>query len=314
MRDDRPGLTRDRSLDDARDALARMAPFVRFGLLAVGLACALAQVRPLVADAQFTWGERRVIGFVTLVTLGGFALAGWVAGRLLRAAAGLIGAVADVAESAVRTNDLIETRVVPGLERAAAAMEGLAAGPPGAPSARAAADIRRAIREGRWARAEGLLDAFRHDHPAATDVTALTSELFAGRRAEADSLSAKLDAALSDDDPGTAITCRDALTRHVAGAELADLDSRLARWIGRWVRARGRAGSAEVAAVASLAADRFGDTDEGRALHAAVPGLRRRAGLCAGCARPHRGPDDLCQDCAIEIPTRPKRGGATRGA
>ncbi len=58
-----------------------MAPAVRFGLLAVGLAVAAAQVRPLVADAQFTWGERRVIGFVTLVTLGGFLGAGGLGSR-----------------------------------------------------------------------------------------------------------------------------------------------------------------------------------------------------------------------------------------
>ena len=314
MRDDRPGTPRDPSLDDARLALARMAPIVRIGLLAVGLACALAQVRPLVADAQFTWGERRVIGVVILVTLGGFGLAGWVAGRLLRAAAGLIGAVADGAGAAVRTNHLIESRLIPSLDRAAAAMEGLAARPSDAPATREAAAIRRAIHEGRWTRAEGLIEAYGRDHPDATEVTALTSELFAARRAEADSLRTKLDTALSADDPSTAITCRDALTRHIAGAELADLDARLARWIGRWVRARSRAASAEVAAVASLAADRFGDTDEGRALLAAVPGLRRRAGLCPGCARPYRGPDDLCPDCADDLPTRPKRGGATRGA
>ena len=314
MTDDRPRPTRDRSLDDARRALERMAPAVRFGLLAVGLAVAAAQVRPLVADAQFTWGERRVIGFVTLVTLGGFALAGWVAGRLLRAAAGLIGAVADGAEAAVRTSQLIESRLVPSLERAAAAMEGLAAGPSGDPSVRAAADVRRAIREGRWTRAEALIEAFGRDHPDATEVTALTSELFAARRTEAESLRTNLDAALAADDPGSAITSRDALTRHIAGAELADLDARLIRWIARWVRSRTRGGSAEVAAVASLAADRFGDSDEGRALLAAVPGLRRRAGLCVGCARPHRGPDDLCLDCAADIPSRPKRGGATRRA
>ena len=37
----------------------------------------------MVSDAQFTWGQRRVMGVVAVITLGGFGLAGWVAGRLI---------------------------------------------------------------------------------------------------------------------------------------------------------------------------------------------------------------------------------------
>src|SRR3954452_20448967 len=104
MSRDRPGTSRYRSLQASRRALARSAPFVRFGLFAVGLSVFLDQIRPLVSDAQFTWGERRVAGIVALVTLGGFGLAGWIAGKLLHAAAELIEVFIDGAEAAVQSN------------------------------------------------------------------------------------------------------------------------------------------------------------------------------------------------------------------
>ncbi len=146
---------RDRNLRDSRHALERLAPIVRYGLLAAGFAVALDRVRPLVADGQFTWGERRVIAAVTLVTLVGFALAAWIFGQLLRAAGGMIGAVADTAEASSRTARLIETRLVPDLARLAAALETLAQGSETGPESRAATEIRRAIGEGRWAARSG---------------------------------------------------------------------------------------------------------------------------------------------------------------
>jgi hypothetical protein len=289
-----------------------MAPVVRYGLIAVGFALALDRVRPLVSDAQFTWGERRVVAAVTLVVVGGFAVAGWAAGRLLQAAAGLIGAVAEGADAAVRMCQLVESRLVPGVERAIAAIEALNSGAdPLAPEVDA---VRHAIAEGRWTRAERLLDAFARDHPQATQVAALTAALSAARRAEADTLLAKLDAALADDDPSTAITCRDALTRHLGGDELGDLDRRVVRWIAGWVRRRARGEVApDVASVAALAADRFGDTDEGQSLLTAVPALRRKAGLCPQCARPYPGSGEACPYCATDRATRPARGSRPRG-
>jgi hypothetical protein len=100
-----------------------MAPLVRFGLFAIGVSVFLNQVRGLVSDVQFTWGERRVMGIVALVTIGGFGLAGWVAGRLLKASADLIEVFIAGAEAAARTADLIELNLVPTLGRIAAALE-----------------------------------------------------------------------------------------------------------------------------------------------------------------------------------------------
>ena len=114
-----PGGSRYQSLRHSQRVLQRMAPLVRFGLFALGVSVFLDQVRGLVSDAQFTWGERRVMGIVALITFGGFGLAGWVAGRLLKAAADLIEVFIAGAESAGRTADLIELHMVPALGRIA---------------------------------------------------------------------------------------------------------------------------------------------------------------------------------------------------
>jgi hypothetical protein len=299
---------RDRSLRDSRHALERLAPVVRYSLLAAGIAVAMGQIRPLVADGQFTWGERRVIAAVTLVTLGGFAIAAWIADQLLRVVAGLIGAVAESAEASLRTARLIETRVVPDLARAAAALEGLALGSDAGPEARASAEIRRAIGECRWSRAERLIEAFGHDFPHAAQWPTLSTELREARATESDSLRVRLDEAMADDDAGSVISCRDSLTRHLGGDELHELDLRVVVWVARWVKRRARGGTAEVASVAALAADRFADTEEGRILRDSVPGLRRRAGLCPACARTYRGQGEACPDCLDEQSRRPLTG------
>ena len=117
------GGSRYQSLRHSQRVLQGMAPLVRFGLFALGVSVFLDQVRGLVSDAQFTWGERRVMGIVALITFGGFGLAGWVAGRLLKAAADLIEVFIAGAESAGRTADLIELHMVPALGRIALALE-----------------------------------------------------------------------------------------------------------------------------------------------------------------------------------------------
>src|SRR5260370_32992704 len=87
------GGSRYQSLRHSQRVLERMAPLVRFGLFAVGVSVFLDQVRGLVSDAQFTWGERRVMGIVALGTSGGFGLAGWSRGRVLKESGGPVAGV-----------------------------------------------------------------------------------------------------------------------------------------------------------------------------------------------------------------------------
>ena len=326
-----PEPSRYRSLQASRASLAGLAPLARYGLYAAGVAAFLDRVGPLLSDGQFTWGERRVLGVVALVTLGGFGLAGWAAGRALRAASELVEVFTDTAEAAAETNRLIETQVVPALGRAALAMERLAAASAAAgmtttaaaapsaeeASARASAAVRQAVRQGRWGRAEHLLRDFRRGHPGASgEADALDAELAEARRAEADDLRARLDAALAGDDPDRVIASRDALTQHLRGPALDDLDRRVVRWLAGRVRDRAKAGPVTpgLADLAARVADSFGDTAEGAAVLAALPGLRRRAGLCPRCARPHpaRDDSDACPDCQAR-PQPPQPRGASHG-
>ena len=100
-----------------------MAPLVQVGFLALGVAIFLEQARPLLSDAQFTWGERNVMGMIALVALGGCGFAGWVVGRLIAVAAEVLDAMADTAEAAWRTTELLEAQVAPALTRIAMALE-----------------------------------------------------------------------------------------------------------------------------------------------------------------------------------------------
>jgi hypothetical protein len=104
-------------------ALARLALWVQLGSLILGLGLFLDQAQGLLSDAQFTWGERRVMGILALITLGGCGLAGWILGQVLKVLAELLDVLADGAEASWRTGDLIEQHVVPALGRIAAAHE-----------------------------------------------------------------------------------------------------------------------------------------------------------------------------------------------
>jgi hypothetical protein len=271
------GNARYESLRHSQRVLERMAPLVRFGLFAIGISVFLDQVKGLVSDAQFTWGERQVMGAVALVTIGGFALGGWVAGRLLKAAADLIEVFIAGAESAGRTADLIELSIVPALGRIAAALEGDA--PPDAVPAGLRGDRARP--------------------PSAVDD--LRAELEAARRA---------------DQPDRVIECRDALTEHLQGDALRALDQQVVRWLVNRVQARARgatpAGAVAAAALAARVVESFGDTPEGASLRAALPSLRRSAGLCPRCARPNTGDAALCPRCAGAGTAAPEGQGIAR--
>jgi len=106
-----------------RRTLSLLAPLIQLGFLGLGLTIFLEQSRSLLSDAQFTWGERQVMGVIALLALGGCGFAGWVAGRLIKVAAEIVDVLADGAESAWRTNELIEQHLIPTLARVARALE-----------------------------------------------------------------------------------------------------------------------------------------------------------------------------------------------
>lgn len=290
------GTSRYHSLRNARVILGRMAPVVRFGILSVGVSLFLDQARPLLSDSQFTWGERRVMGIVALITFVGFGLAAWVAGHLLRTAAELIDVVVDGVEANERTAELIERHMVPALNRLASALERAPSEPD---SSRAAATARRAIEAGRWGQAERLIEAFAREFPGSPERIRLGDELVKARHSAVEELRQQLAAARVANDGEAAIDARDALTEHLRGQELGALDHDLIRWLYGMIQARARSEGvdAALAALAERAADSFGDTSEGASLRSVLPKLRRSAGLCPRCGRPHRGAADACPHC-----------------
>jgi hypothetical protein len=280
--------------------LVRMAPVVRFGLFAAGVGLTLSQVSDLVSDAQLTWGERRVVGIVALITLGSFALAGWVLSRLLKAVAELAEVFIDQAESARRAAELVEWNVVPALGRIAVALERAAAAAPRDDGrALALAGAQQAIEDEKFDLAERLVAAFVRDYPAAPEGGPLADELAAAREEAITDLRVRLDAARSANDPEQAIEYRDQLTQHLRGDALRALDRDLVKWLMSLIQKRMRHGTvrSDVASLAARVADSFGDTPEGASLRASLPTLRRSAGLCPRCATPYNGLGEACPKC-----------------
>jgi hypothetical protein len=111
------------SLRNGQRTLGFLAPLIQVAFLALGLGIFLDQSRSLLSDAEYTWGERQVMGIIALMALGGCGFAGWVIGRLIKVLAEMLTVLADGAESSLRTSELIEMHVVPSLARIASALE-----------------------------------------------------------------------------------------------------------------------------------------------------------------------------------------------
>ncbi|MEW4567644.1 hypothetical protein AB1L88_07215 [Tautonia sp. JC769] len=305
---------RSASLMATRRALLMLSTVVRLGLMAVGLGLVLDRTRALLSDLQLTWGERVVLGIALVAYGGGFALAGWVADRLLKALAELIGLLVDQAESASTTARLLEREVAPSLARIALAVERLSALPASGPDqaaeqrrAIAVAGVRQAIDEGRWDRADRLIASLRRDFPEAPEADELAEDLARARGRAIDDLKGRLDAAQAVNDPDQVLTYRDELTLHLQGDDLKELDRRVVGWLIMLIQRRLRAGGgvrAEVVELASRTAESFGDTPEGASLRASLPTLRRSAGLCPRCSRPYTGTEDACPECLRAVPRR----------
>ena len=297
-------LPRYDTLRASRRTLARLAPWVRFGLFSVGFSMFLDEVRSLVSDMQFTWGERRIMGIVGLSYLGGFGLAGWAAGRLISTGAELIDVFVDQAEASARTANLLEQHAIPTLGRIALALETLSERekpreePEDDALTRTVTLARQAIAAGRWAQAERMVRGVVRDHPG-PDAARLLAELEDARNRVVEGLKTRLESARSSGDGLMVVEIRDALTEHLRGPRLDDLDRELVRWLVGEIKRKVRSGSIkpEVATLASRVADSFADTPEGALLKGSIPNLRRSAGLCPRCALPYRGTSDACPRC-----------------
>lgn len=106
-----------------RRTLRLVSMLVQSSIILFGVTVFLEQAGSLLSEGQFTWGERRVMGLTALVSIGGCLLAAWAAGRLIGVFGELFDALADGAQASWRTVQLLETQVVPALNRIASALE-----------------------------------------------------------------------------------------------------------------------------------------------------------------------------------------------
>ncbi|WP_422926347.1 hypothetical protein [Singulisphaera sp. PoT] len=292
------------ALRSSGEALLRLAPVVRFGVFGIGLTLFLDQVRPLLTDTQFTWGERRVMGIVALFTLGGFGLGSWILTRLLKAGAEAIGLMVDAAEAGWRTADLIELQVVPALGRIANALERSGTSQRES-STKALEQIRRATTEGRWEHAVRLAGQFARDFPESPDANLIEREIAEARWAVVDQLQAQLEQARRRDDAVAVLDTRDTLTLHLRGDALHDLDRQLTRWVIGHLQRKVRESTPviELLDLTTRATETFPDTNEATALAELLAKLRKAAGRCIRCGRVNSNKNDVCPACrSQEVP------------
>ncbi len=270
-----PETSRYASLRKGGKVLGRLALWVQLGLLVLGAGLFLDQAKDLLSDAQFTWGERRVMGAIALVTLGGCGLAGWILGQLFRVAAQVLDLLVDSAEAAWRTGDLIEQHLVPTLGRIALALEDQEGSDGGRPASSTSAEnvsvnairseLASAQQAGRAGRVFDLRDALTR-HLRGDALHALDREL--------------------------ALWMLNLVERRV---QTGTVDLEVAGWVAR-------------------ALDSFGAMPEAEPLRVALPALRHRAGLCQKCGRPVRGQEPLCSDCRTGKPARPSSEPSARSS
>lgn len=114
--------------------------------------------------------------------------------------------------------------------------------------------------------------------------------------------------ARAEEDVDAALDLRDELTQYLSGDPLRSLDRDLTRWIQTLVKARLQAQEVdwEVARWVARALDSLGDDPAASPLRAALPDIRRRAGLCTLCGRAVAGSRDVCGRCRPEAESPPR--------
>ncbi|AGA30796.1 hypothetical protein Sinac_6726 [Singulisphaera acidiphila DSM 18658] len=271
----------------------------------VGVFSALGSSSVLFAGPALPWSQKLPLILDALTRVFALALIGWLIARLVQALATAL----DVQAMRVATAESAERLLIAALGRVAEALERSATVAPSRSPVPAdpAAEIGKAIQEAKWDHAGTLVREFIAAHPDEPDGSRLARELETSRAVEARSLRGKLDAAREANDPDRVLELRDAFRPLLDADALRTLDQELIRWLMALIQKRLRAGTirVDVVELAAKVAERFDHTSEGASLRAALPTLRRSAGLCARCGKPYTGIDDACPDClkAQSLPT-----------
>jgi|GEM_PF-6154555 len=278
------------------ELLGRVFPTVKWGMWSLGLLFGLGRGLSNLSGKTDTPSYLGALSefFAYLLFFGGL---GWVAGHLARTAAQVLSSWTHRSDArTAREEHLLQLleRIAKGLEAGGGALSG------GTPPRSAPDDeVRKAIREGLWQEAEERFRSFASESPEDPRVPALARELEQARESAAESLRAKVVAAREVNDTTRVLELHDALMPLLAPEPKRLWDQELARWFMGLIQKRLRAGTVrpDVAELSAQVAARFDTTSEGASLRAALPTLRRSAGLCARCGEPYTGLSDACPKC-----------------
>ncbi len=285
-------------------ALATLGVSIGLGLLMLGLAAAImAWLEPVSSGPAQTdaaqLGRALRAGWLVLA----FAFAGWASFSLLRL---LVSVLEDRLERDSRRLRDLETalnQAVRVLERIA---EGIDRGvtPHSEPAValergHAVAEIETCLRDAEWTLAESLLEAFDSAYPGDPRTTALRESLCSARKSALDEQIASLAAAREVNDPARVLDLYRLVAPELEPEHRGTLQSDLARWFLTLMYRRLGTGKIQVDVVelATQFASSFAATTEGASVAAALPTLRRSAGLCPRCAQPYTGVDQACPEC-----------------
>ncbi len=159
--------------------------------------------------------------------------------------------------------------------------------------------IRRLIDSQDWATADERARAFAAERPDDPRGAAVLAELERAKRTAREQWDALVQAARTVNDPDRVLELYSQIPPVFEAEVRKSLDQDLAKWFLSLVHRRLRVGKIQVDVVtlASRVSESFGHTVEGASLCAALPTLRRSAGLCPRCAQPYAGLADACPVC-----------------
>lgn len=109
----------------------------------------------------------------------------------------------------------------------------------------------------------------------------------------------RLEAAREANDPARVLELREDAPAGQDEAALKELDADLGKWFLGLVHRRLRSGPLQLDLVTLVdrVSEVLGHTKDGASLRAALPTLRRGAGLCPRCAKPYAGVWEACPEC-----------------
>jgi hypothetical protein len=292
-------------LPDGPESLAALSVSIGLGLAVLGLfAGILTWLEPLPSADAATLapnvGRGVRAGWLVLA----FAFAGWVAWSVLRLTARLLR---QRPERDARRLHVIETELTRAtrlLERIAEVIErrGETGGfePARSPGrAQALGEIDAALRGTQWALAESLLETFEAAYPGDPKSSSLRAALDQARRSVLEQRTAELAAAREVNDPARVIELYRLVAPELDREARGELQAGVARWFLTLIYRRLRTGKIQVEVVdlATQFAESFAATTVGASVLAALPMMRRSAGLCPRCAQPYTGVEQACPEC-----------------